>query len=127
MIVKVGNREFKSPQVKFFVDCDERKPLKSQLKKFNAKLVKRPAIRRAPQFKLEKITKPFAKLMTVDLVILELKSPPHIHWSQAMRIYVKVGNQGIEKSPWCKFWVTLKSSKKNPKTGNDTFTFKAYN
>lgn len=124
LVVKVGSKEITSQWVGFMVDCDEQTAMKPQLRKFDPKLVQIPKIRKMPKFNLEKIKKYFPKEVPVDLAVEKITTAPHIYWYSPMRIYVRIANYGKQASPWCKLWVTLKSSKPNPKTGNSEFIFK---
>jgi hypothetical protein len=124
LVVKAGSKEIKSNIKYFQVDCDEQTAMKPGLQKFDAKLVKIPQIKLKPKFQLEKLEKAFKKVVPIDLAIVELRTAPHIHWNQTMRVFVRIANYGKKKSPWCKLWVTLISEIPSPKTGKKVFVFK---
>ena len=122
LVVKTGTSEIKSGKIEFKVDCDERKILKKQVAKINWSMMKKPVLKSRVEFKVanEKLTKlPGNVGIMPDLLIDALMViPPKIyHYEQQLRIYMRVGNQGVKKANACKLTLTFIASVPHPVEG----------
>ena len=118
LVVKTGTSEIKSEKIEFTVDCDERKILKKQVAKINWSIMKKPILKSRVEFKVDisklKVIKKLVDLTIVDLHLIPMKI---YHYEQPLRIFMKVGNQGVASSSACKLKLTFIASVPHPVEG----------